>query len=1032
MQRAVGQVVLALTLVAASAGAAPQVLGPDDRPIEPTAVVADADAYWVRHGAGLPVLLRPDADENLRYPDLPVARLLVLDGATGRPLSGGWLRWIGTVIPDSLSRVDWTADRGRLDLGCRGGETVELEAAGYRTVALSLEPGERRRAVLLEPNGDLELRLRPAAAGTLRLADRADISLVEPFGSAAASHTINAEGALTVRDLDAVAEYAGVVLVPGRAPIVGQIQGLPRRLELAHEPGHGVTGRVLDRDGQPLAKARVRATGQIEELGGFRYHQQVRTDVEGRFAVTGLLAGDIEIEACAQHHACSTTEVTVTPTTANEAVMLELEPGHDLRLVIQDEVGRPVARATVIETDAHRKHGTNRNGVVRFKGVRPGDEMALEVFGAGLRPWQGRIRTDETETVLRLPVGGVLEWPILTARELGTDDVTATWSRLNAQGREIAEGMASWDRRHRLVRADGLDAGPHRLTVRLPGAATLHSEVVEIGPGDEVLLPAVVPERGAAISGRVLDGDTYQPVPGARVTCEPGSPHQFRKLHRLERLQAALTDADGVFLLEGLDTGRCRAVVRAPGFAAWRRDGVEPDEVGADLGDIELDQGMTVVGRVVDRGDRPQAGVTVEITEDAAYAYFADASVRTDHDGWFRAEALPIGRWAVTARRGEATARADVEGRAGETVTVELRLGGIRLEGEVWIGDRPAAGGHLVLSSDAARGDGIVVMIQTDTDDRRLFGVEQPPVTIAVAGDGRFASDGVSPGVYTASYTPPGNGGSPVGRELVIPQTEVHRCVIRYSDAGLEGSVVDPDGLPVAGAGVFVISPDGRAMADGYSDGDGIFSFVGLDAGPVRVAAVHGEFGEAEPVEIELRAGDRVGPVTLELTPADGAELRLAVRSAGGSLAGAPVYLVGAGTMTGFTDDLGVAGFTGVEAGRYRPCAAAYGGAAGCGPEIELADGDRREVVLELGRGGHIDVLLGPMERSPGLRVLTTDGIDLTSMLMMVSPPLPGPDGVRLGPLKVDDYRITVAMPEGPRQGSITAVEGETAVLDLR
>lgn len=422
----------------------------------------------------------------------------------------------------------------------------------------------------------------------------------------------------------------------------------------------------------------------------------------------------------------------------------------------------------------------------------------------------------------------------------------------------------------------------------------------------------------------------------------------------------------------------------------------------------------------------------MEITEDAAYAYFAEATVRSDHDGWFRAEALPVGVWALSARRGEQTARATVEGRANETSSVELRLGGLRLEGEVWIGDRPAAGGHLVLSTDGARGDGMVVMVQSDADERRLFGVDRPPVSIAVGNDGRFASDGVSAGVFTVSFTPPGNGGSPVSQELVIPQTDHHRCLIQFSDAGLEGLVVDPDGLPVAGAAVWVQTRDGRNLASGFSDGDGAFAFVGLDPGAVRVGAIHGEFGDAKPMEIELRTSDTAGPITLELQAPDGAELVLTVHSAAGSLSGAPVYLVGAETMTGFTDGSGVADFSGVAPDRYRPCAAAYGGAAGCGPEIELGDGDQREIELELGRGGFVEVLLGPMERLPALRVLTTDGIDLTSMLMMVSPPIPGPDGVRLGPLKIDSYRITVAMPEGTREGVVDAAEGETAVLDLR
>jgi hypothetical protein len=53
-------------------------------------------------------------------------------------------------------------------------------------------------------------------------------------------------------------------------------------------------------------------------------------------------------------------------------------------------------------------------------------------------------------------------------------------------------------------------------------------------------------------------------------------------------------------------------------------------------------------------------------------------------------------------------------------------------------------------------------------------------------------------------------------------------------------------------------------------------------------------------------------------------------------------------------------------------------------------------------------------------------------MLMMVSPPIPGPDGVRIGPLKADDYQITVVMPEGTRRGTVSAIEEETTVLDLR
>jgi len=1032
MKRGAAGIAALILLAAGVATGSPRVVTTDGRALDRAAVVVEAESTWVRDGVNLPVLLHPDDKDILRFPDLAVARLLVLDAVTGRPLPSGRLRWAEKGIPERLATVEWAVRGGRLDIGCRGGEPVELIAEGYRLKSLNLKPQTRRLTVLLEPADDLEIMVRPRAAGLLWLAQADEISVVSPFHAAAVKYPIGDDGSVVVRDLDAGAEFEGVVVVPGMAPVVGHITGLPRRLELGLGPGLAVSGRVLDDNGRALAGASIEATGTIDDLGGFRYRQQGRTDAEGRFTVPGLIAGEITVTACASNHACADAILTLADGAAAEPVGFRLAPGHDLRLVIQNEFGRHAAGATVIDTAAYRRFQTDDNGVLIFTGVGPGSTLELEVFGAGLRRWHGRVETDLPEVVLRIPAGGVLEWPILTHREIADNEVTATWSRLNDRGREIAEGIAEWDVRQQLVRADGLDAGLHRLVVRLPGSATLTSETVEIGLGEELYLAAAAPDAGLAIGGRVLDGTTGQPVPGARVTCEPGSPHQFRKPHRLDHLQRTLTDADGIFLLEGLDPGSCRAVVRAPGFAGWRRDGVEPDETGADLGDIELDHGTTVVGRVLDRSGRPQAGVTVEVTEDAAYAYFAEAAVRSDHDGWFRVEALPVGSWVVSARSGEQTARTTIEGRADETASVELRLGGLRLEGEVWIGDRPAAGGTLVLSTDGARGDGIVVMVQTDVDQRRLFGVDRSPISIAVGSDGRFVSDGVSAGVYTASYTPPASSGSPVSRELVIPETDHHRCLIQYSDAGLDGTVVDPDGLPVAGAAVWVQTRDGRNLASGFSDGDGAFTFVGLDPGTVRVGAIHGEFGDSDPLEIELRASNTTGPITLELLNPDGAELSLAVQSAAGSLSGAPVYLVGAETLTGFTDGQGIAGFTGVAPDRYRPCAAAFGGAAGCGLEIELGDGDRRELALDLGRGGFVEVLLGPMERLPALRVLTADGIDLTSMLMMVSPPIPGPDGVRLGPLKSDAYRITVVMPEGPRQGAVDAAEGEVTTLDLR
>jgi hypothetical protein len=500
-----------------------------------------------------------------------------------------------------------------------------------------------------------------------------------------------------------------------------------------------------------------------------------------------------------------------------------------------------------------------------------------------------------------------------------------------------------------------------------------------------------------------------------------------------------------VFLLEGLDRGPCRAIVRGAGYATWRLDGVEPDETGFDIGDVELDTGMTIVGRVIDRGNRPITGAVVDVREDAPYAYFSETTVRTDHDGYFRAERLPVGRWKVSAEHGQDTARDSVEGGPRETVEVELMLGGIRIEGEIWLGDNRAAGGTLVLTNNNSQPAGVVVMMQRVTADRQFFGIDQQPMKFAVSADGRFAGSGLSPGRYYAAYTSLEPGAAPVSKVIDVPYVDTYQCAIQYADATVNGFVLDTDGLPVTGAAVTATAGDGVQELTAYTDAEGRFMVQGLEPGTAVLTADHTEFSPSAPTELSLRDGSAEGPVVLELLPPDGASIMLAVNAAAGSAGGAPVYLVGPETSTGFTDSGGLATFSGITAGAYRPCGFAYGGATGCGQELLVDNGDQVQANLDLGVGGYVDVFLGggygltgstavapaKSRRGADVRVMTVDGVDLSSLLFMASPPQPTAGGVRVGPLQADDYIIIITTDSGPRQGQVRVQEGVPVELDL-
>ena len=187
--------------------------------------------------------------------------------------------------------------------------------------------------------------------------------------------------------------------------------------------------------------------------------------------------------------------------------------------------------------------------------------------------------------------------------------------------------------------------------------------------------------------------------------------------------------------------------------------------------------------------------------------------------------------------------------------------------------------------------------------------------------------------------------------------------------------------------------------------------------------------------------------MVLELLPHDGANIMLSVNTVAGSSGGAPVYLVGPETSTGFTDGGGLATFSGIQAGSYRPCGIAYGGATGCGPNLMVDNGEQLEAHLDLGQGGYVDIYLSDdrditsstkgmvmaaIKRGPSVRVMTADGVDLSSLLFMANPPQPTAGGLRIGPLQADDYVISVGTASGPLQGQVTVVDGAPTELDLR
>jgi hypothetical protein len=1023
-----------------------EVIAPDGTIISDVVTAPAADGTtWARVGFGAPVSTVRDSDGKLRLQSLASAGYTIHDEISGEPIEEGSLTWQVPGAPKELAVASWRAAGGLLDLPCRGGERVVFEAPGYAPSPIRVAADGRRHAVLLQPQGAATIELEPATEARMWLAREDQVNVLTLFSNVATKHEIPETGVIRVDDLDLDFSYVGVVVAQGMAPGVTNFRDFSKPITLSLDKGLGVSGLVLDDEDKPVNGAKIDVLGEIEELDSFRYRQLGTSSADGTFALSGFLSGTVRVRACAEGRACAEKSVELSDDAGIEPVVLKLIPGHDVVLVVENEVGERIAKATLYFNE--RVYQTDERGELRVQGLTHRTTIPVKIFGPGFGMWEGSFTTDRERVLITVPGGAVIEQQVLTARRFDPDEVIVRWQAYTPSGREGKSGKGNWDPERGIARASGLEAGTYSLSVRLPGSATTTSKRVEVALGEELVLAPIVPERGLAIAGRVLDAETLQPVAGARIKCEPGSPAVFRAPQMLGDVPTTLTDTDGMFLLEGLDAGPCRAIVTASGFAAWRLDGVEPDDIGYDIGDVELDAGMAIVGQVYDRMDRPVTGAVVEITEAAAYAYFAETKLRTDHNGYFRAERVPVGRWKVTASLGQDTATDTVEGDARETVVADLMLGGIRIEGEIWLGDDRAQGGTLVLTTDGAQAPGVVVMMQRVTDDRQIFGIDQQPMKFMVTPDGRFAGSGVAAGQYYASYTPPEPGAAPITKSLFVPQVDTYQCAIQYSDAAVEGYVIDRENNPVAGASVLASAGDGVQEATAFTDAEGKFFVRGLEPGHLVLTASHTDFAPSEPSELDLRNGSSEGPIILELLPQDGASVLLTVQTAAGSAGGAPVYLVGPETSTGFTDNGGFAAFSGIQAGTYRPCGIAYGGATGCGPNLMVDNGEQLQAQLDLGRGGYVDIYLDDSgggshskaavavtaaTRGPSIRIVTADGVDLSSLLFMASPPQQMQGGVRIGPLQADDYIVSVNTEAGPRQGQVQVRDGEGVSLDLR
>lgn len=374
-------------------------------------------------------------------------------------------------------------------------------------------------------------------------------------------------------------------------------------LELVVQEAATLDGRVLDRDGGPVAGASVRLGG---DPAGPR---EALTAEDGRFHLEGLPRGLVRIEA--EHPAGGWGWVETNP--AAGTVEIVLEPVGSIEGRATGAQGEPLGGREVRLEPFGRKTMTDPDGAFRFERVPSGrcrvslwkkaigESEVLEVRNLALAPgevaqvvFDGRGLLRGTFTVQDSPAAGarVSLTRLEGERASGNPPESVASVRTEPDGSFLFEGLRP---------------GVYVLSGTSKGLVA--SRTVRLSRAEEIRADLVV--RGALVEGTVLDETDGRPIEGARVdafdrnrtwgivrhevTMPDGSTVETVQLDGAA--VGAVTDRSGRFEIV-LPAGRFRIQVSARGYRRKELD-LEISEKGERV-DVRLGRVYRLAGIVLD------------------------------------------------------------------------------------------------------------------------------------------------------------------------------------------------------------------------------------------------------------------------------------------------------------------------------------------------------------------------------------------------------------------------------------------------
>ncbi|MCC6698858.1 MAG: carboxypeptidase regulatory-like domain-containing protein [Candidatus Hydrogenedentes bacterium] len=358
-----------------------------------------------------------------------------------------------------------------------------------------------------------------------------------------------------------------------------------------------------------------------------------------------------------------------------------------------------------------------------------------------------------------------------------------------------------------------LQAGRYDIFAKLADAVAIHS--VRLTSAEPVARIRLSLRAGRPLGGLVLD-PSGSPCPGATVV-----PFARDGEETSESARTALsveTGEDGRFLFESLEDGVWQLRASATGFAPALSS---PAATGTEDTVIHLTHGGIIAGTLVNAtDDSPIPGIRIGISESSKRT--KDVFAESGEDGSLEFAALPEGEYLAYLD--------DPLLVLVEPIPVVAVREGTRSTGVLLRADRGAVVTGRIY--DAATQEGIEGAAAT------AWPVDRPgKERRSEPADemGHYRLDGVSPGRIRLALTavPPEYLVEGTKKDMVLElgMAAAEEDFALSMGVTVRGSVLNPDGAPVAGAAVTAHVMNGGLMPHAASNAEGLFVLTGFKGG---------------------------------------------------------------------------------------------------------------------------------------------------------------------------------------------------------